>query len=117
MAGQDDDSIDDKFDKPVFAPPGSLDDLSSLPGEFRSFRIEMRDSLAGIARALQTLGRIEERLDVVIDRQNVLEANHRELVAKVEQDMVAAARERKRLSERIDALELPAKPIRASRRK
>jgi hypothetical protein len=72
--------VDDKF-KPVQA--GQADDLNSLPGEFRAFRNEMRDCLNAIARSLQSLGRIEERIDVVIDRQNVLEQNFNSLTKRV----------------------------------
>ena len=66
---------DDKFDLPDelesrFVRPGELDDLHLLPGEFRAFRREMRDSLDAIARALQTLGRIEARLDAQQDTLN-----------------------------------------------
>lgn len=50
---------------------GDLSDLNLLPGEFRAFRSETRDLLGNIARSLQILGRIEDRLDVIIDRQNV----------------------------------------------
>lgn len=96
-----DDPIDDKF-RPVQV--GELDDLHLLPGEFRAFRSEVRDSLAGIARALQTLGRIEERLDVVIDRQNVADKR-----------MDAIELEHKTLAERITALEK--KPTRTRIRK
>lgn len=63
--------MSDEF-KPLQA--GELTDLALLPGEFRAFRRETHDSLESIARALQSLDRIEKRLDVVIDRQNVLEA-------------------------------------------
>lgn len=49
---------------------GDLSDLNLLPGEFRAFRSETRDLLSNIARSLQVLGQINERLDVIIDRQN-----------------------------------------------
>ena len=100
--------IDDKF-KPVLT--GELSDLDLLPGEFRAFRSEVRDSLAAIARALQTLGRIEERLDVVIDRQNLVEKR----LDAVEREQADAARARNALSDRITALEK--KPTRTRIRK
>lgn len=50
--------------------PGELTDLDLMPGEFRAFRRDMTDTLAHIANALEKLGGIEQRLDVIIDRQN-----------------------------------------------
>lgn len=79
--------VDDKF-KSVQA--ADVDDLHCLPGEFRAFRSEMRDSLDAIARALQSLGRIEARLDVVIDRQNTLDAR----IADVEKRVTALEQRR-----------------------
>ena len=72
-----DDTADKKF-TPV--PVGALSDLDCLPGEFRAFRAEMRDSLEHIARALQTLGRIEARLDVLQDSIN----DHERRIAALE---------------------------------
>lgn len=56
----------------AFKPVAGADvtDLALLPGEMRAFRAEMRDEIRAIASTLQALVRIEQRLDVVIDRQN-----------------------------------------------
>ncbi len=89
--------------------PDDVTDLSLVPGELRAFRSEVRDALDGIVRALQVLSRIEERLEVVIDRQNIseqraaktdvrieiLEAGFRSVKADVEKLKRAAARRRK----------------------
>ena len=70
-----DDTADKKF-VPVQAH--EVSDLSLLPGEFRAFRVEMRDILEQIARQLQTLARIEARLDV---QQDTLNDHERRLAA------------------------------------
>lgn len=80
---------DDEF-KPM--RPGEATDLSLVPGELRAFRSEVRDALEGIARALQSLGRIEERIDVVIDRQNATDAR----VLAVEQRLTVLESKKRR---------------------
>lgn len=50
--------------------PEDVTDLALLPGEMRAFRVEMRDEIRSIASTLQALVRIEQRLDVIVDRQN-----------------------------------------------
>ena len=66
--------MSDSF-KPV--SPDDVTDLALLPGEFRTFRQEMRDLLESVVRELQALGRIEERIDVIVDRQNESERRER----------------------------------------
>jgi hypothetical protein len=44
-----------------------------IANHLRALTREMRDGFDGIGRALVALTRIDEKLDVVIDRQNVLE--------------------------------------------
>jgi hypothetical protein len=65
-----------------------------IANHLRALTREMRDGFDGIGRALVALTRIDEKLDVVIDRQNVLERR---------QD--AADAERAELARRITALE------------
>jgi len=64
-------STDDKY-SPVTA--ADVTDEKLMVGEFRAFRVEVRDNLDAIRRALETLARIEQRMDVVIDRQNTMDS-------------------------------------------
>lgn len=59
------DDVDEKFDTgPRVAQPGSLDDLSLLPGEFRALRAEMRSGFEMLAnRILTAMSRMEARQD------------------------------------------------------
>jgi hypothetical protein len=52
--------------------PAELDDEhpNMVAGHLRALQREVRDGFDSIGRALVALTRIEERLDVVIDRQN-----------------------------------------------
>jgi hypothetical protein len=90
--------VSDEF-KPLTA--ADVDDLHLLPGELRAFRSEVRDSLDAIARALQSLGRIEERLDVVIDRQNHLDVR----IECVERDVSEDRKRIEMIERRVMALE------------
>jgi hypothetical protein len=56
--------------KPVSPADVADDHPSMIAGHLRALTREMRDGFEGIGRALVALTRIEERLDVVIDRQN-----------------------------------------------
>lgn len=49
------------------------DNPTMIAGHLRTLQREMRDGFDSIGRALGALVRIEERLVVLIDRQNVLE--------------------------------------------
>ncbi len=62
---------DDKMWTPVKRE--DVTDLALLPGEMRAFRTEVRDELKSIARAITAFERIEAKIDVVIDRQNVFQ--------------------------------------------
>lgn len=62
---------DEQMWQPV--KPGDVTDLALLPGEMRAFRVEMRDEIRGIANALQSLVRIEQRLDAIVSHQGELD--------------------------------------------
>ena len=88
-------------------------DLALLPGEFRAFRSEVRDGLESIARTLQTLGRIEERMTVVIERQNFAEQR----VDKLERRLDAVQTEQIAIRELVDRLNANATKRRVPARK
>ncbi len=54
-----------------------------LAGHLRALQREMRDGFESLARTLTAFERIESRLDVIIDRQNVLERRQDELELRV----------------------------------
>lgn len=81
--------------RPVVA--ADVTDLALLPGEMRAFRAEMRDEIRSIASALQALVRIEQRLDVVIDRQNETDKAVADLARRVTALETKAPRTRRAL--------------------
>lgn len=78
--------VDDKFE-PVKTE--ELDDLHLLPGEFRSFRAEMRTAIELLTQQLlPAINRINDKLDDVGVRLNRLERDHMDLdnrITKLEQ--------------------------------
>ena len=62
---------DDAMWKPVAAADVTDDKL--VAGQLRALQREVRDGFDAIARSLTAFERIEARLDVLIDRQNVTE--------------------------------------------
>ena len=102
------DNPDDKWDTPPelrerLVTTGQLTDLDCLPGEFKAFRVEMRDHLQSISRSLQLLVSIDNRLNVVIERQNDFEKRMKE----ISHDLIAETKAREALADRVSALEQP----------
>jgi hypothetical protein len=83
--------------QPVTPAQVADDHPSMLANHMRALQREMRDGFDGIGRALVALTRIESRLDVVIERQNLIE---------LRQD--AIERRQAESDRRLAALELPA---------
>jgi hypothetical protein len=56
------------------AKTGDSSDEKLVVGQMRALQREVRDGFESIGHSLAALVRIEERLHVIIDRQNVLDA-------------------------------------------
>lgn len=68
--------VDDGF--PV-AKPGDADDERLVVGQMRALQRDVRDGFESVENSLKALVRIEEKLFVIIDRQNVLDRRQTEL--------------------------------------
>jgi predicted nuclease with TOPRIM domain len=82
--------IDKRFE-PVTREDVDDEAPAMLANHMRALQREMRDGFDSIGRALQALSRIEERLVVVIDRQNHLERridDHERRLALLEKPIV-----------------------------
>lgn len=72
------DDVDSKFDSPRVAHAGELDDMRTLPGEFRAFRAEMRSALEILTlRFLPFIDRAQEEIRDLRERVSLLEASGR----------------------------------------
>jgi hypothetical protein len=89
---------DDDF-KPATVHDTADENPAMIGNHLRALQREVRDGFDSIGRALTALSRIEERLIVVIDRQNVLEHRldaHEIRLLALESKRRRAARPRKK---------------------
>lgn len=104
--------MSDEF-KPVTAFDVSDENPLAVAGQMRALQREVRDGFESIGRALTALARIEERLIVVIERQNFAERR----IDTVEKRIGAVEQEQAAVRELVEKLNTNAKKRRAPRRK
>lgn len=94
-------AVDDLFDTPPelrerLVSTGDLDDLTALPGQVRALAAEVRTGFEMLGnKVLPQLERIHDAIEDIAVR-----------VTRVEKDLASEVRERKRLAERVEALEM-----------
>lgn len=104
--------MSDEF-KPVTAFDVSDENPAAVAGGLRALQREVREGFEAIGRALTALSRIEERLIVVIERQNFAERR----IDTVEKRIGAVEQEQAAVRELVEKLNTNAKKRRAPRRK